>query len=133
MEALIYALCKPDGIRCYVGSTLGTLHRRLIRHRSRAATGERPHSRLHNLMRDLDPSLFTIELIESVPVAARLATEAHHIRAFGTLNHQVPGRTQNQRRAEARAARALLAALATPTELARAPAPPGPPEVPPHA
>ena len=105
----MYALCKPDGTRVYVGSTLGSLVCRLTRHKWRAATGERPTSRVHTLMSQEGPDGFTIELLESVPVADRYSTEARHIRAHGTLNMIIPGRTQRQRRAEYRAARRLLA------------------------
>ena len=107
--AHIYALCKPDGSRCYVGSTLGKLSHRLTRHKWRAATDERPHSRLYRFMNELGVDLFKIELIATVPLEERFITEALHIRqSDGILNRQVPGRTQNQRRAEARLARVAL-------------------------
>jgi len=109
--AYIYAILNPDGARCYVGSTLGSLARRLVRHRSRARTNERPHSRLHNFMLERDPANFTIEHIATVPIPERFATEARLIREHGTLNYVIPGRTRAQRRAEARAARAALPAL----------------------
>ena len=112
MEAHVYAICRPDGARCYVGSTLGKIDQRLTRHRWRAASGERPHSRLHNLMAQDGPDNFTVELLETVPVADRIATEARHIRAHGTCNMVIPGRTRAQRREESRLARAHLATLA---------------------
>ena len=102
--AQVYALCKPDGSRVYVGSTLGSLGCRLARHKWRAATNERPHSRVHTLMSQEGPDDFTIELLESVAVADRYPTEARHIRAHGKLNHQVPGRTKAQWYRERRAA-----------------------------
>ena len=105
----MYALCKPDGSRVYVGSTLGKLSNRLMRHKWRAATGERPTSRIHNLMAEQGPDGFTIELLETVPIADRFPTEARHIRAHGTLNMVIPLRNQRQRRAEYRAARLLAA------------------------
>ena len=109
--AYVYAILNPDGARCYVGSTLGSLALRLSRHRSRARTNERPHSRLHNFMLERDPSNFTIEHIATVPIPERFQAEALLIREHGILNQIIPGRTRAQRRAEARAARAALPAL----------------------
>ena len=106
--ARVYAIVRPDGAMCYVGSTRETLQQRLVRHKWRALVGERPHSRLHNLMSQLGPENFTVELIEIVPIAERIQTEAKHIRAHGILNMVIPGRTEAQRRAEARAARRAL-------------------------
>ena len=100
--ARVYALIGPDGTRCYVGSTRETIHQRLVRHKWRALTGERPHSRLHNLMSQLGPANFTVELIDTVPIAERIQTEAQHIRVHGILNMNMPGRSAAQRRAEAR-------------------------------
>ena len=111
MEAHVYAIVRPDGARCYVGSTLGKIAHRLTRHRWRAATGERPHSLVHHLMAQFGPENFTVELLETVPVADRIATEARHIRAHGTCNMVIPGRTRAQRRAELREAMAHLATL----------------------
>ena len=109
--AYVYAILNPEGHRCYVGSTLGSLALRLSRHRSRARTNERPHSRLHNFMLERDPSNFTIEHIATVPIPERFQAEALLIREHGILNQIIPGRTRAQRRAEARAARAALPAL----------------------
>ena len=107
--AHIYALCKPDGSHCYIGSTLGKLSQRLTRHKWRAATDERPHSRLYRFMNELGVESFNIELIATVPLEERFQTEALHIRRTDViLNRQVPGRTESQRRAEARLARVAL-------------------------
>ena len=109
--AHVYALCQPNGTRCYVGSTLGTLAQRLVRHKWRAASGERPTSRVHTMMRDIGPGQFTINLIETVPLANRIKTEAKHIREYGVWNMVIPGRSDAERRADARAARAAQVAL----------------------
>ena len=111
MEAHVYAIRRPDGARCYVGSTLGKLAERLTRHKWRAATGERPHSRIHNLMAQEGPENFTIEHLETVPVAARIETEARHIRTHGTCNMVIPGRSRAQYREELRSVRRHLATL----------------------
>ena len=108
--AHVYALCQPDGTRCYVGSTTETIERRLVRHKWRAATGERPTSRVHTMMAQMGPADFTVELIETVPVEKRIFTEAKHIRTHGTWNMIIPGRTRAERKADARAARAALEA-----------------------
>ena len=110
MEAHVYALTLGE-FRFYVGSTRETIHSRLMRHRRRATTNERPHSVVHQYMRECGPSNIDVELIASVPLADRVRTEAEFIRRFGVLNQQVPGRTQAQRRAESRAARAFLETL----------------------
>ena len=114
-EALVYAILNPDGARVYVGSTAAeSIAQRLIRHRSRARTNERPHSRLHTYMREHGPHNFTVELIATVPVAERFPTEARLIREYGTLNVVIPGHTHALRQAEARAARAARRAQPAP-------------------
>ena len=113
-EALVYAILNPAGARVYIGSTLGTISRRLVRHQSRARTNERPHSRLHTYMREHGPHNFTVELIATVPVAERFPTEARLIRVHGTLNHVIPGHTHALRQAEAQAARAARRAQPAP-------------------
>ena len=110
-EAHVYALIAPDGTRCYVGSTTESVHARLVRHRWRAATGERPHSRLHNFMAEHGVENFDAELLETVPIADRIRTEAHFIRVHGVLNRVIPGRTRAERRREARDAILVLRAL----------------------
>ena len=103
MEAHIYSIRAPDG-RQYVGSTTESITRRFQRHKSRALTGERPNSRLHNAMGST-PEGFTLELLQTVPISDRLQTEAHFIRTLKTtftgFNTQVPGRTRAQWRADA--------------------------------
>ena len=106
--ARVYALIGPDGNRCYIGSTTGSIRRRLIRHKSRAVTGERPHSVVHNVMIQNGPENYTVELIATVPLNERFETEAQFIRSHGILNTVIPGRTRAQRRAERRAARQAL-------------------------
>ena len=106
--AHVYALIGPDGRRCYVGSMTEPIRCRLIRHKSRAATGERPHSLLHNAMAQNGPENYSVELIATVPLDERFRTEAQYIRSHGILNMVIPGRTRAERRAEARAARAAL-------------------------
>ena len=106
--AHVYALIGPDGRRCYVGSTTESIRCRLIRHKSRAATGERPHSVVHNVMIQNGIENYTIELIATVPLDERFRTEARYIRSHGILHTVIPGRTRAERRAEARAARVAL-------------------------
>ena len=106
--AHVYALVGPDGRRCYVGSTTESIRCRLIRHKSRAVTGERPHSLIHNAMSQNGINNYTVELIATVPIAERFQTEAQYIRSHGILNMKMPLRNQAQRRAEARAARRAL-------------------------
>ena len=106
--ARVYAIRSPDGLFCYIGSTLGSLRCRLTRHKWRALAGERPNSKLHNLMAQLGPETFTVELIATVPLDERFRTEAQHIRSHGNLNMIIPGRSRAERRAEARAARQAL-------------------------
>ena len=109
--ARVYAIRSPDGLFCYIGSTLGSLRCRLTRHKWRALAGERPNSKLH-LMAQLGPETFTVELIATVPLNERFRTEAQHIRSHGNLNMVMPLRTEAQRRAERRAeARAARQAL----------------------
>ena len=110
--AHVYAIRSPDGLFCYIGSTLGSLRCRLTRHKWRALAGERPNSKLHSAMARLGPENYTIELIATVPLDERFRTEAQHIRSHGNLNMVMPLRTEAQRRAERRAeARAARQAL----------------------
>ena len=106
--AHVYALVGPDGHRCYVGSKTESIRCRLIRHKSRAVTGERPHSVLHNAMAQNGPENYTVEHLATVPLDERFRTEAQYIRSHGILNMVIPGRTRAERRAEARAARVAL-------------------------
>ena len=110
-QAHVYALVY-DGARCYVGSTCETLHSRLVRHRWRALTNERPHSRLYRYMAERGPENFHTELIATVPLEDRMRTEAQYIRSHGLLNRQVPGRTRAEWVQDRREARAFLATLA---------------------
>ena len=104
MLASVYAIIDPGGKKCYVGSTLECIQSRLVRHRSRARTNERPNSKLHTYMASLGPENFSIHLIATVPVAERLRTEAQHIRSDGRLNLVIPGRTKAEWRRDRRLA-----------------------------
>ena len=95
-EARVYALIDIHGNRCYVGSTTKSIHSRLVRHRWRAASGERPHSMLHNFMAERGVQNFSVELLTTVPLADRMRTEAQFIRSYGILNKAIPGRTRAQ-------------------------------------
>ena len=106
--AHVYAIRSPDGLFCYIGSTLGSLRCRLTRHKWRALAGERPNSKLHSAMARVGPENYTVELIATVPLDERFRTEAQYIRSHGILNTVIPGRTRAERRAEARAARVEL-------------------------
>ena len=112
MSAHVYAVIDHTGRRCYVGSTTETIHSRLIRHRWRAHTNERPHSKLHGYMRAFGPQNFTVELIESVPLEERVSVEGQYVRSHGLLNYQVPGRTRAEYRREVREAREVREVLA---------------------
>ena len=90
----------------YVGSTTQPLCKRLYKHKQNSIERTECKAPLYELMREIGKDVFYIELIELYPCKCKeelTAREGHYIRERGTLNKQIPGRTEKQYREIGRA------------------------------
>ena len=96
----IYQILNNINDAVYVGSTTQLLCKRFYSHK----TNSRDwwcKSPLYALMKEFGEDMFYIELIELYPCKCKeelTAREGHYIRERGTLNKQIPGRTEKQYR-----------------------------------
>ncbi len=100
-EAKIYRLVGTGTDKCYIGSTCGTLERRMWHHNHCAKNPTQKQTAACWLYENC--STVTIELIEKYPCASKAeldARERYWIEATPTaINKNIPGRTWQERRA----------------------------------
>ena len=92
----IYQILNTVNDDVYVGSTTQPLCKRLYKHKADAKVRD---CNIHKSIREIGEDNFYIELIETCPCNSReelRAREGYYIRARGTLNKKIEGRTQRE-------------------------------------
>jgi GIY-YIG catalytic domain len=102
-NAKIYQILNTIDKEVYVGSTIQPLSKRFSLHRSGMTIKKNANRRLNKHFRELGRENFYIELIENFPCQTReqlCAREGFYVRQRGTLNKNIPGRSQKESQRE---------------------------------
>ena len=98
----IYMIWNTQTHDIYIGSTVGSLHKRMYNHRNDALRGKSSHRKLYSLMNALGIEQFRIELLEYCSCSSReelRRREGEKIRELkASLNMNIAGRTNAEYR-----------------------------------
>ena len=75
----IYKITHPDYNDCYIGSTKSKLNKRLSSHKTHSLYPDKYKSKLYDIMRETNKTLFKIELLENCELSIKREREQYYI------------------------------------------------------